>query len=73
MIGFIIIALITQGLLFFVHFVFYRFGVDTFHLAGKYKYILGTAMVILSMSFTSSMILVQKFGNKFTIVSESIS
>lgn len=66
MIGFIIIALITQGLLFFVHFVFYRFGVDTFHLADKYKYILGTTMVILSLSFTSSMILFQKFGNKFT-------
>jgi uncharacterized protein len=66
MIGFIIIALITQGLLFFVHFVFYRFGVDTFHLAEKYRHILGISLAVLSLSFTSSMILVQKFENKFT-------
>lgn len=66
MIGFIVIALITQGLLFYIHFVFYRFGVDTFHLAGKYRYILGTSLAVLSLTFTSSMMLVQKFGNKFT-------
>lgn len=64
--GFIIIVGTMQVLLFFVHYVFYRFGVDTFSILTKYKFFFGVILTILSISFTSSMVLVQRFENEIT-------
>lgn len=64
--GFIAVVGVAQGLLFLIHYVFYRFGIDNFSALLKHKYIFGTALFLLSFSFTASMLLVRFFENKLT-------
>jgi predicted MPP superfamily phosphohydrolase len=64
--GFIAIVGVVQGLLFLIHYVFYRFGIDNFSVLLKHKYVFGTALFLLSFSFTVSMVLVRSFENKLT-------
>lgn len=64
--GFIAVVGTAQILLFLVHYVFYRFGIDNFSVLLKYKYIFGSVLFILSFSLTASMLLVRSFENKLT-------
>lgn len=64
--GFILIASFMQIILLLVHYVLYRFGVGTFYILEKNRSIFGAIMILLSLSFTAGMMLVQKFENTFT-------
>lgn len=64
--GFIIVASMMQFILFFVHYVLYRFGVDTFYTLEKNRYVFGAIMIALSFSFTVGMMLVQRFESVAT-------
>lgn len=64
--GFIAVIGTTQILLFLVHYVFYRFGIDNFSVLLKHKYIFGAILLALSFSFSASMFLVRSFENKLT-------
>lgn len=55
-----------QGLLLFLHFTFYKFGISTFAILLRYKVLFGSIMFILAISLSASMILVRLVENKWT-------
>lgn len=71
--GFIIVVSLAQITLFFVHYVFYRFGIDNFTLLNKYKFIFGFILAIMSISFSASMFLLRAVENRLTEVFYNIS
>lgn len=71
--GFIIVVSLAQVMLFFVHYVFYRFGIHNFSLLNKYKFIFGFVLAIMSVSFSASMFLLRAFENLLTEVFYNIS
>lgn len=64
--SFVIFIFIMQALLVLVHYTFYRFGVDNFTILEKNKYLFGTVVFLLSISFSVSMMLARTFENAFT-------
>src|SRR5574343_431693 len=63
---FILVVGLMQVIFFIVHYVFYKFGVNTFPFLEKNKNIFGIILFVLSISFAGSMMLVQKFPNIVT-------
>lgn len=64
--GFIIVILVAQSLLFFIHYVFYRYGIQIFPRLARHSFAYGTILTFLSISFLVSMILVRYAENKLT-------
>ncbi|MFA7191747.1 MAG: metallophosphoesterase [Candidatus Paceibacterota bacterium] len=63
---FVFIVGFMQVILLLAHYVLYRFGIGTFSVLEKNRYIFGVVMILLSLSFTVGMMLVQKFENTLT-------
>lgn len=65
MIAFIIFA---QGLVLYVHYILYRFGIEKFEVLANNRYLFGSIILFLSFSFFISMVLSRYLYGSFTDV-----